>query len=195
MVAAIAAAAACVVFYTPVWTAGMSLLNAVVHDYTAPGGTNPPWIRVKEEFLRGFFPLWVDVSDAPPNLQAFTGAYFYPLLLWTIPFDFAKVADVHFVSRIWLMILGGYLFARGGLGMGRAGSVMAATAFAFTGIVQKRLTTTEINVLWLLPVFLLTVGKLATSARLKWVLLCAALAALALYSGHPIATFYMLLTG
>ncbi len=194
-VAAIVAALACVLFYSPIWAAGMDLLQAVVNDISGYSSVYPGWESMRQVMLKGFFPLWSDISVPPACIHAWGGALLYPLSLLTLPFDFIQINNFYFAGRIWLMGFFTYLFARKGLQMGPAGAAMAAVAFSFCGIAQKRLTTVEMNVPWLIPLFLLTLKEIVFRPRLSWLIVCGLVSALSLYAGHPIAAFYMFVMG
>jgi len=188
--AAVAAAAACLVFYAPIRAAGMNLFQAVINDIGGYSSWMPPWNYAAKGYLRGLFPIWVDISDSPPNVYVWVSSYFNPILLWTIPFDFLKVADIYFLSRVWLMCITAYIFCRSGMGMSRSGAALAAVAFAFSGIAQKRFLTVEMGVPWIIPLLLLSVQKTLKSPRIGWAMLFAISVALSIYAGHPILAFY-----
>jgi len=195
-VVAIVGAVACAFFYTPVWAAGMSLLESVINDSTGYTGTYPLWDRSQTMYLSGFFPIWSDELELGYNWVAeWTGGLLYPLVMLTLPFEFSEVADIYLVSRVWLMLTFTYLFARRSMRMGHAPATLTACAFAFSGIAQLRLATIEMNVPWLIPVFLLSLTEIMIRPRVLWMIVCAVTVSLSLYSGHPIAAFYMCVMG
>ena len=182
-------------FYVPIWAVGMNLLEAVVNDFTAYSCWYPPWEVARQEYLAGFFPLWLDVSESPPNVYVWVSAYMNPLLLWTIPFEFSGISDIYFIGRVWLMGFFAYIFARRCVLMGKHGAALTAVAFAFSGIAQKRMVTVEMNVPWLIPLFLLTLRETLLKPRFSLMIACGAVSAFSLYAGHPIAAFYMFIIG
>jgi len=166
-VVALVSAVSCVLFYTPVWAAGMNLLQAVVNDIGGYSSCYPFWELARRVYFDGFFPIWVDeVELGVALISVWISTDLFPLKLLTLPFEFDDIANIYLISRIWLMAFFAYVFARRSMGMGRSGSALTAVAFAFSGMAQKRMMTAEMNVPWLIPLFLLTLREALIKPRL-----------------------------
>jgi hypothetical protein len=158
-------------------------------DHTYPAA----WLA-RSEAWSGFFPLWNPYSGAGLPLAANTldeSLLPYAIVKYLLPFPAGL--NVYLAIKLLLALTGAFALARE-LSSSRAGAILAAVIYGFTGFITLNFDSV-IGTIFVLPWPLFFLRRLATRPRLASVLGTAVSFGVLLGGGNPQTPFQALLIG
>jgi uncharacterized membrane protein YfhO len=163
-----------------------------------PAGSHPaegdlykqiyPMAHLASQWVRaGYVPLWNPYQFCgQPFLASVLYGIFYPLNFPYLLLPTAVAIEAIAVLHLFLAGLFTYAYGRV-ISLSRAGALVAATTFAFSGFVasQAMWFTPAIEALVWLPVGFIAVEKLCDDVRKRWAGLLAVAVAMPILAGYP----------
>lgn len=174
----------------------LAFTGLVLAGYDTQTYFYPYRLEAAHAIQQGRLPLWDPyLFLGAPFMANIQTAIFYPLnaLFYLMPVPYALNASI--IVHIALAGLLMYAFARSSLALDRAGSLVAATAFMFSGFMGAQVGhINQINVAVWLPGLLLCIDQAVWRRGGRWVAAGCLVVMVQMLAGHSQESYFILVT-